>query len=324
LTGLRYAIALLVSLLAHGYAAGGERYDLQGSSVSIELPAVFAPVYTDWPGFIGGSGLSTVLGMQMNDFELPFDGDEAEAEIEAFISNINLGSGGQSAGQLIFTGGHLVLLVEDISESNGVRTSRWTAYIKSDPVNAVVFSQIDLPAQQPRFASIWTREQVIKSLRTVDIGAALSFSEQLAVTGLSLDMAAPFLHGVASGRMATTLSIDRLENIVGDEPSIVIFRMDSVSVTDLSAAGDEFLGPDRNIELEQPVTFAGGDGVRRIGSWNPAGAKGSSFVQYVGAINGRSIVLNATAPVSEMTPHLVSAIDQIAASVRSVDWHVDR
>lgn len=309
------AVLLTIAMLALAWPAlSQERVAFEGTSVTAVLPEAFILMpdgksgYMDMKSFAGVSAMQTppALYDQL---------DAAKLEQQMRETMRSLGVGEDASRETLKVGDREYLLISGEADMAGFPTEMWMVIADREASFMLSFFQMTMPGGQP----VLDRAAVLDILASVEVGAPLSFDDQLAALGYRLTTADPFTFETVIGPMVVLATLeDRTSDL--SAPEVMLTRppftpglpIDEIGIHQLDTIGEH-----RVDELTETV-FGGAEGKRLQGEIKRHGVA-QTFVMYFSYVGGAPLVLFASGQAEDMDAEMIEVIDGIAASVERVE-----
>lgn len=312
---LRLALAAASLIALTWPAMSQERVSFDGTSVSVVVPDGFVPMPDGKPGYMHTTKLAGVSAMQAPAvlFEQMKGKDLLQTQKEIIKQ---LGVAGEATSEQLVVGGRTYMVISAEMDMAGMPTSTWM--VVSDPESSFILSFFQLKLPDGSEVAL-DREQVIKVLESVEVGAPLSFDDLAAELGIQLKVAAPFEFKTVFGQIIM-LDTEQDPAKYPAAPSIMISRppfapgipVDDIAVNQLNTAGKN------SITEMVPVSFAGSEGKRLSGEVERNGVT-ETFVMYFASVGDAPLVFMATGTPEKMDAATIEVIDGIAKSVKRME-----
>lgn len=291
-----------------------ERVAFEGTSVSAVLPEAFIAMLDGRPGYMDLKSFAGVSAMQTPP-ALYDQLDAARLEQQMRETMRDLGVGEDATRETLKVGDREYLLISGEVDMAGFPTEMWMVIADRDESFMLSFFQMTMPTGEP----VLDRAAVLEILASVEVGAPLSFDDQLAVLGYRLTTADPFVFKTVMGPLVILATLeDRTAAL--SAPNILLTRppfvpglpIDEIGIHQLNTLGEH-----RIDELTE-TTFGGAEGKRLQGEIK-RNEIAEIFVMHFSYVGGAPLVLFASGAPEDMDAEMIEVIDGIAASVERVE-----
>lgn len=305
---IKWLLTAALSAIISGKAAATERHIVQGTSVSLNMPAGFEPA----KGFSGlqnpttsGSVVVVELPAQAHSQLSTLFGDLTIAKTNFARQNVTIEDRGE-----IETASGKVPVLSGSQSAGGVTFDKWVALFKGTKTVMVTVQSPD--------ASELDDDAVHGMLKSVSLGAEPNLADKLNALPFAVTVVEPFRIVDTIGGSGVLMTAGPLDaDPARKQPLIIIaYQLSKPAGVKAEELATALLKQTRGLETatisgREVRTFAGSEGYLLSG----ANAEGKRFDQYLGiAPNGRFVRLIAIAD-ADAFDGLKPAIEKVAATI---------
>jgi len=310
----RMAIVAIALVASAWPALSQERVAFEGTAVTAVLPEGFVPMPDGKPGYMDMKSIAGVSAMQTPP-ALYDQLDAAKLEQQAREIIRQLGLGGDATRETLTVGDREYLLISSEMEMAGFPTTMWLVIADREASFMLSMFQAKVPTGEP----VLDRAAVLDVLASIEVGAPLTFDDQVAALGYRVIATDPFRYKTVLGPMVVLATLeDRTANL--NAPEVMITRppfaqgipIDEIGVNQLTTFGEH------HIKELKAATFGGAEGKRLQGEIRRHGIA-ETFVMYFAYVGDAPLVLFASGDAKDMDAAMIKVIDGIAASVERLE-----